>query len=510
MKLRVYLVLASLLAAWFVLVPYASADTVQTYEGTLPSGATWIAQAPANWNGTLLLYSHGYIQPGGDNPARNAPTPNTANFLLNEGYALAGASYAGTGWAVEEAIDDQFSLLDLFDQGKIDPSIDPPTATVAWGESLGGMVTAGLVQEAPERFDGALPMCGVLGGGPGIWNQALDTAFAFKTLLPLPSPQDTSPPLDTSPLQLVNITDPNGNLQRATQLLQEAQGTPQGRARIALAAAVGDVPGWNDPTELEPAPNDFAAQEQNQFEALQQQDFPFMFAFRAELEARIRVDLREQGFEEPVSANPSSNVGVDYAHQLRQSGRQDQVEALYAEAGLHLDAELETLNDADRISADEGAAEYLFEYITYDGGLGNVPVLTMHTTADTLVVAEHEQAYADVVERAGDKELLEQIFVRRAGHCRFTPAEYITALQTLFEGMDRSWDGIDVSSEKLNEDADALGAELNSLPVEGDDPPTGPAFARFKPGQFLRPCDRLFCSERDDVGTRTWGRSRAA
>jgi hypothetical protein len=39
----------------------------------------------------------------------------------------------------------------------------------------------------------------------------------------------------------------------------------------------------------EPTPTDFAGQETNQFLWDQQVDFPFVFAFRAELEAREQV-----------------------------------------------------------------------------------------------------------------------------------------------------------------------------------------------------------------------------
>jgi len=70
-----------------------------------------------------------------------------------------------------------------------------------------------------------------------------------------------------------------------------------------------------------------------------------------------------------------------------------------------------------------------------------VPVLAMHTTGDGLVVPENEQAYRSAVDRAGDGRLLRQIFVHRAGHCAFTPAETITAVQALVNRVDTGrWD----------------------------------------------------------------------
>src|SRR5512135_3728308 len=210
-----------------------------TLTGTLADGATYLIQVPAIWNGTLLLYSHGYVTPGAANPARDVGDPATGAFLLAQGYALAGSSYATTGWAVAQAFQDQIALLDKFDT-----LVSHPKRTIAWGHSLGGIITAGLVQKFPQRFAGALPMCGVLSGGVGTWNEALDGAFAFKTLI-----------APNSGLQVVHITNPGANLNLAEAILAGAQATPQGRARIALLNAFGDIPGWFIPGSPEPAAN---------------------------------------------------------------------------------------------------------------------------------------------------------------------------------------------------------------------------------------------------------------
>src|SRR5579872_7009531 len=187
---------------------------VTTIPGTLPDGATFLIEVPANWNGTLFLYSHGYVVPGSNNPAQDVGDPVTRFFMLSSGYALAGSSYATTGWAIHEALMDQIALLDKFTK-----MAGHPKRTIAWGHSLGGIITAGLIQRDPERFDAALPMCGVLSGGVATWNTALDGEFAFKTLL-----------APGTGLQVVNITNPVANLDLAEVLLAEAQSTPQGRA----------------------------------------------------------------------------------------------------------------------------------------------------------------------------------------------------------------------------------------------------------------------------------------
>src|SRR5260221_11811597 len=96
-------------------------------------------------------------------------------------------------------------------------------------------------------------MCGVLSGGVGTWNVALDGAFALKLLL-----------AGNQPLQLVHIANPGAKLALAEQILGAAQSTPQGRARLALSAALADLPGGFDPPPPEPAAPNFAAPRPNQ------------------------------------------------------------------------------------------------------------------------------------------------------------------------------------------------------------------------------------------------------
>src|SRR5579863_7562195 len=390
--------------------------SLTTKTGALVDGATYLIQVPSNWNGTLFLYSHGYVVPGSPNPAQDVGDPVTGAFLLANGFALAGSSYAHTGWAIQEALVDQIQVLDVFDA-----DFGKPKQTIAWGHSLGGIITAGLVQNKPGRFTAAQPMCGVLAGGVATWNAALDAEFAFETLL-----------APNSGLQVVNITNPDANLTLAEEILAGAQATPQGRARIALGAALSDTPGWFTPTSPEPAPTDFASQEANQFLWDQQVDFPFVFAFRAELEAR-------------AGGNVSWNTGVDYRRQLDRSIGRDQVHALYKQAGLDLDADLDTLNDAARISADPQAVHYLEQNIIFDGEI-HIPVLTLHTKGDGLVVVQNESAYKQVVDEAGNREFLRRTFVSRAGHCAFTPAETIAAVETLISRLDTGrWHDVDAA-----------------------------------------------------------------
>jgi pimeloyl-ACP methyl ester carboxylesterase len=424
--------------------------STNTLQGTL-EGANYTIQVPANWNGTLVLYSHGYTFASLpiDKPAPDASDVGTATALLQSGYALAGSSYSQNGWALQQAFHDQITLLNYFNA-----TCGKPVRTIAWGDSLGGIITAGLVQLHPNLFAGALPMCGVLAGGVGTWNQALDSAYAFDVLLA------------GNKLPVVNISSPLQALQQAEAILTTAQKTPQGRARIALAAALNDLPGWYNFTSPEPASNDYVTQEQNQYLWESQVDFLFAFVARAELEAR-------------AGGNPSWNNGVDYHTQLKLSIDRKEVVHLYEQAGLKINADLDALNAAPRIYANQHAVDYLRQYIVFNGDI-NVPVLTIHTTGDGLVVNEQERAYRSVVNSQGDGGFLRHVFIHRAGHCSFTPAERLTALATLVRRIDTGKWGKSTAPTLLNQEAASLGSTLNPVP---------PAFIDYSPTPFLRPYD---------------------
>jgi dienelactone hydrolase len=453
------------LVVTLVLLAACSNGSAHTTSSSTPAAPTMLTgsigsarytiDVPHTWNGTLFLYSHGYVAPGSANPSSASPDPVTGQWLLAGGYAIAASSYSATGWAIEEALRDQIALLDYFDR-----HVGKPKRVIAVGVSLGGIITAGLVQTYPDRFAGAMPLCGVLAGGVATWNTGLDSAYAFKTLL-----------APGSALQVVNITDPAANMKLAADLMAKAGQTAGGKARIALIAALAGIPGWFLPTQAEPAPTDYAAQAAAQAQWESRVDFPFAFGYRAELEKR-------------AGGNPSWNIGVDYRHQLDISPHRAEVVALYGGAGLDLNADLAALNAGATIKPDARAVAYLDRYISFDGAIA-VPMLTAHTTGDGLVVPQDETAYADVVRSAGRLDLLRQAFVHRAGHCAFTSAEVISLIKVMLSRLDSGrWDDASLRPAALNAAALALGAQDNAI---GGFFAAQPAFADYSPGAYPRP-----------------------
>ena len=105
--------------------PTCTNPAVTCYTGTAEDGSTFKAEVPPDWNGTLLLYSHGYVPPFVPNPPADTwRNRAVADHLLAEGFALAGSSYASNGWAVEEALRDQIDLLERFEDRFGEPRRD--------------------------------------------------------------------------------------------------------------------------------------------------------------------------------------------------------------------------------------------------------------------------------------------------------------------------------------------------------------------------------------------------
>ncbi|HET9697354.1 MAG TPA: hypothetical protein VFP40_10840, partial [Terriglobales bacterium] len=71
------------------------------------NGVPYQIAVPANWNGTLLVYAHGYA---GANPPQLALFAGDVNPLLAKGFALAASKFAGTGWNVKEGMQNTANL----------------------------------------------------------------------------------------------------------------------------------------------------------------------------------------------------------------------------------------------------------------------------------------------------------------------------------------------------------------------------------------------------------------
>ncbi|MEU9153645.1 alpha/beta hydrolase [Streptomyces sp. NPDC048417] len=422
----------------------AHATAATHYSGTLTDGATWVADKPEEWNGTLLLFSHGF----GPTTAADAPSTAARQALLDAGYALVGSSYDPNGsmWALESAERDQFAALTAFRR-----RVGTPSRVISVGQSMGGLVNAQIARDGAGRVDGALGLCGLVAGGVDLDNYQLDAEYTLATFFD-PTDADALVNLD-------NQTDAAALADRLTKAVEAAQQTPPGRARIALAAAYLNLSDWA-PGQQPPAHGDFAGQEQQQYAWLAQGLLGFI------VPARWSV-------EQSAGGNTSWNKGVDYAGLLRKSAHAKQVAALYRDAGLDLRNDLNRLTRGAHITANPAAVAHLKRTSTAGQSLA-VPLLDIHTTADQLVPVEQESAFAGRLRVAGDSALLRQAYVARQNHCNFTTAEVVAGLHAVEHRLEtRHWDDAATATE-LQYSAEELGLD-------------GAAFADYRPSRLTGP-----------------------
>jgi pimeloyl-ACP methyl ester carboxylesterase len=133
-------------------------------------GASYRIEVPkTGWNGKLVMYAHGYVGAGN---ALVVTNPSIRRYLLEQGFAWAASSYAKNYYDVRAGVEDTNALAKAFVQlaAANGRTLAAPTRTYLIGHSMGGHITAAAIEaEAAatavhkQSYDGAVPMCGVVG-----------------------------------------------------------------------------------------------------------------------------------------------------------------------------------------------------------------------------------------------------------------------------------------------------------------------------------------------------------
>lgn len=393
-----------------LLVPAAGAAQ---YSAALPlpadlqgelGGVPYRIRVPANWNGTLILYAHGYGET--TIPPALGPLPADVDALLARGFALAASRFAGAvpmsglatglgGYQVKQGIQNSVALTGAFTD-----MVGRPARTILWGKSLGGLIALGLIEKFPALYDGAVALCAAGAGTPRRFDQLLDVALAYAVAFGWDpgwgTPGDLRDDLDFS-------ADVRSHL--LEQLVPDKFG------RWEFLRLVNRLPSdsfYGNPVGMPE----------------RVQVVYFALIVRAELERRAGG---------PVAGN------LGRAYTLT-----DEEKGYLAGLGVDADALLAQMNDLTDITAAPNARSYADHYVAPSGELRR-PVLTVHTTGDTLAPAFHESAYAATVEAAGGSELLMQQFtrgymtaagVRANGHCTFTSAQDVAGIDAMVHWLD--------------------------------------------------------------------------
>ena len=414
-KLKLWIALT---AQVFLLLMASNASRAQSPQvaalsqsGELADGTSYGIVVPPNWNGTLLI----------DLDFLTTWQTPTYQALFAQGYAGAGTARNYTdpagGQYIKPWADRQLLAAALVEKG-----FGKPRRTIAWGNSRGGHVAQAIAQLYPDRITAAIPKC-IYGGAATLMNQDLDVMFSLKALF---APQDDN-------LLLVNL--PAGTAARTpnvspailsawTDLLTRAQSTPEGRARVALAAAIAQLPDWVDAAVPRPRGDNEDAIADG-----------WLRNIRMRIGAQGTFSFMRPAFEMSAGGNFSWNVGVDYK-KLLTGKRKKVVETLYRRAGLNLEQDLDAINRGARISPDAKATWFLQEpSVNYSGDM-RVPVLTMMTIGDQLLPVTGTWALKESVRRAGHQDMVRMTYTEAIGHCNFSVAENLAVVEMMKRRLD--------------------------------------------------------------------------
>ena len=335
----------------------------------IENGAAYRIEVPPGWNGKLVLYAHGFRGTGNILVVSN---PATREYLVTHGFAWAASSYSQNFYEVRQGVIDTHALNGIFERR----TGHSPSSTYVTGHSMGGHITGVLIEQFPNDYVGAMPMCGVM-GDVELFDYFLDYNLVAQ---------------DRAGIQAV--FPPQANyLTAVVPKIKVGLGGPafpatmnqQGRElRSVIEQRTGGV---------RPA-------------------FDAAFAFWG---ADFFFGLFGDGTLNGVaSGNVATNVGTVYRF-----GPGDDEDLTPAEEALN-DSVLRVPPDpvARFFHGADGMAN-----IPPIHGTFQIPVLTIHTVGDLFVPFSMEQIYARRAHRNHRARLLVQRAIRDVRHCGFAPQE---------------------------------------------------------------------------------------
>lgn len=420
---------------------------------TIPiRGTAYLIRVPEKWNGTLIS-DLDFKQSA--NSARNL-------YLLEHGYALAGTKRRpGRLYNYDPAheIHDVISVLDIFESiyGK-------PKNTIQLGCSGGGTITVAMAEIHPDRIDGAIAACAST--SPWMANTHLDGLFVLQALI---APEL---PIVGLPLKGEELEDVEKKWKKA---ISDAQQTPEGRARIALAITIGQWPAWGA-AWMEP----FAQPDPNDVKALQESMYRCLMMLLPSTKA-FGTGMLEQS----APGQLRFNTNVDYKVSFENGNPlyKKAVEKLYKEANVKLQDELKKINAFPRIDADPKAIKWWSAPGRTHIGEPKIPLLRINTIGDGLVYPSMAQGYEELVAEKGYTELFRIAYVNSWGHCGFNTAEWLAAIETMKQRIETNvWPKTD--AESLNKlvkhfDKESEGRYIKYKPVNRYNRTWSPTFKDF-------------------------------
>lgn len=337
------------------------------------NGAGYRIEVPANWNGKLVMWAHGFRGTGLELTVDNHPL---RQYLLATGYAWAASSYSKNDYDPAQGAKDTHALTMLFN-GRV----GNPSRTYITGASMGGHVTGVVAEQWPGVYAGAMPICGVLGDFE-LFDFFLDFNVAAQTL----SGQNKLYPYAPDYLS-ATVPATKAALGPAFPYVLNANGQHLKALTQLQSGGVRPVydQGWN-------FWNGLAG------------DFLFGLGVGDGTLPR-----------QPGMAPQNSDVTYQFDTDPAQSA-----------------AETQFNNMVQRVTADPQARRRNgLPNVPPTTGELKIPTVALHTLGDLFVPFQMEIEYAKRVQAKGWSHNLVQRATRDYGHCTFTPTELIQTFSAL-------------------------------------------------------------------------------
>lgn len=331
--------------------------------------AAYIIEVPPRWNGRLAMWAHGYR---GASTVLSVDPPGYGlrQKLLDQGFAWAASSYYANTYDVKAGVLGTRDLAKHFHE-----LVGRPTDTFIVGASMGGHVIGRSLEQFPGFYEGALPLCGVLGDHE-LFDFILDynlVAQAVSGIHAWPAPDDylsAVVPRIQAELGLTGV--PNERGAQFVSIVTNRSGGARPGAAQAFAF-------WKD----------------------------FVFG------------LATTASGDGLAANPG------------------QV-ATNATTRYEPNAPVDVNREVERVLPQNPKARLTpkLTEVPRIAGRPTAPVLSLHGLGDLFVPFSMEQVYSRDVERNDRGHLLAQRAIRTVNHCEFSPAEVGTAWDDLVTWVD--------------------------------------------------------------------------
>jgi pimeloyl-ACP methyl ester carboxylesterase len=309
--------------------------------------------------------------------------PPIREWLVTNGYAWAASSFSGNDLDVAVGVKDTHTLTQRFNG-----LVALPAHVYLSGMSMGGAITVNTIEQYPDVYDGAMPVCSSLATYENLDYlldyYALSNALAgMDAVFPIPSDYSTTIyPEVKSKLELIPGTYP---------FTLNAQGQH-------LKDALEIITGGERPIY----------------------DQGFLFWYGAL--GNFVIDFGTLGPDDPIGVPGATGNFIDNMDVIYQF-----------DSDPALTAEEQALNEVIlRVASDPMARKPNgLKNMPIAEGKITIPVLTMHDLGDLFVPFFLEQIYARKVAAQGASELLVQRAYRDVLHCSFTPDEMATSFVDL-------------------------------------------------------------------------------